>query len=265
LGQHEIATVQTTAIDPTTGMVNLTTMLAHAFGQWIASDWPVCPIAETANPQRMGAALTYARRYALFTLVGIAPELCNDAPSGGSAVLRSSRPADGHAGRRARTPGNGRAAVKSEPPVTLDQDQSAALRDKLLSELAELTTADLATLWARNALATKNKLTTTDAACVEDAFEQKVAQLAGSEAATAPSNDSSATKIDKEVAIESTSGGQGNNVDTGTLALSKPRRYRNKDHLRYVASRPASSVAASLRSAPPSLRAATGAWPQGQR
>ena len=81
---------------------------------------------------------------------------------------------------------------------------------------------------------------------MEDAFEQKVAQLAGSEAATAPSNDSSATKIDKEVAIESTSGGQGNNVDTGTLALSKPRRYRNKDHLRYVASRPASSVAASL-------------------
>jgi hypothetical protein len=29
-------------------------------GEWIASDWPICPIAETANPQRMGAALTYA-------------------------------------------------------------------------------------------------------------------------------------------------------------------------------------------------------------
>jgi hypothetical protein len=49
-------------------------LLAHASGEWIASDWPVCPIAETANPQRMGAALTYARRYALFTLVGIAGE-----------------------------------------------------------------------------------------------------------------------------------------------------------------------------------------------
>src|SRR6516162_10187463 len=48
--------------------------LARASGEWIASDWPVCPIAETANPQRMGAALTYARRYALFTLVGIAGE-----------------------------------------------------------------------------------------------------------------------------------------------------------------------------------------------
>ena len=85
LGQHEIATVQTTAVDQVSGMVNLTTMLAHASGEWIASDWPVCPIAETANPQRMGAALTYARRYALFTLVGIAgeddldaPDLCDD-------------------------------------------------------------------------------------------------------------------------------------------------------------------------------------------
>src|SRR5437879_6260312 len=63
LGQHEIATLQTTAIDQTAGMVNLTTTLAHASGEWIASDWPVCPIAET-NPRRMGAALTYARRYA---------------------------------------------------------------------------------------------------------------------------------------------------------------------------------------------------------
>jgi hypothetical protein len=80
LGQHEIATVQTTAIDQTAGMVNLTTTLAHASGERIASDWPVCPIAETANPQRMGAALTYARRYALFTLVGIAGEDDLDAP-----------------------------------------------------------------------------------------------------------------------------------------------------------------------------------------
>ena len=70
LGQHEIATVQTTAIDQTAGIVNLTTVLAHASGEWIASDWPVCAISETATPHRMGAALTYARRYALFTLVG---------------------------------------------------------------------------------------------------------------------------------------------------------------------------------------------------
>jgi hypothetical protein len=54
LGQHEIATVQTTEIDRAAGMVNLRTMLAHASGEWIASDWPVCPIADTASPRRMG-------------------------------------------------------------------------------------------------------------------------------------------------------------------------------------------------------------------
>jgi ERF superfamily len=74
LSQHEIATVQTTAVDQPAGVVNLTTVLAHSSGEWIASEWPICPITETAAPHRMGAALTYARRYALFTLVGIAGE-----------------------------------------------------------------------------------------------------------------------------------------------------------------------------------------------
>src|SRR5215468_7787305 len=80
LSQHEIATVQTTSIDATVGIVRLSTVLAHASGEWIASDWPVCSISDTAAPHRMGAALTYARRYALFTLVGIAGEDDLDAP-----------------------------------------------------------------------------------------------------------------------------------------------------------------------------------------
>src|SRR4030088_3685393 len=79
LGKHEIATVQTTAIDEA-GLIHLTTVLAHSSGEWVASDWPVCPVSETAAPHRMGAALTYARRYALFTLVGIAGEDDLDAP-----------------------------------------------------------------------------------------------------------------------------------------------------------------------------------------
>jgi len=74
LGQHEIATVQTTSIDQGAGIVNLTTLLAHSSGEWIASDWPVCATSEIGTPKRMGAALTCARRYALFTLVGIAGE-----------------------------------------------------------------------------------------------------------------------------------------------------------------------------------------------
>jgi ERF superfamily len=74
LSQHEIATVQTTAVEQAAGIVNLTTVLAHSSGEWIASDLPVCALSEMATPHRMGAALTYARRYALFTLVGIAGE-----------------------------------------------------------------------------------------------------------------------------------------------------------------------------------------------
>jgi hypothetical protein len=43
LGQHQIATVQTTAVDRTSGIVNLTTVLAHSSGEWIASDSPTSP------------------------------------------------------------------------------------------------------------------------------------------------------------------------------------------------------------------------------
>ena len=80
LGRHEIATVQTTAIDNEAGLIRLTTVLAHSSGEWLSSEWPVCALSETAAPHRMGAALTYARRYALFTLVGIAGEDDLDAP-----------------------------------------------------------------------------------------------------------------------------------------------------------------------------------------
>ena len=80
LGQHEIATVQATAIDRESGLIKLTTTLVHASGEWVSSDWPVCPVSETVAPHRLGAALTYARRYALFTLVGIAGEDDLDAP-----------------------------------------------------------------------------------------------------------------------------------------------------------------------------------------
>src|SRR5690349_16581670 len=80
LGRHEIATVQTTAIDADHALIRLTTTLVHASGEWVSSDWPVCPISETSAPHRLGSALTYARRYALFTLVGIAGEDDLDAP-----------------------------------------------------------------------------------------------------------------------------------------------------------------------------------------
>jgi len=84
--------VQTTAIDRDSGLIRLTTTLVHASGEWVSSDWPVCPVSETAAPHRLGAALTYARRYALFTLVGIAGEDDLDAPDLSPAMLPPSQP-----------------------------------------------------------------------------------------------------------------------------------------------------------------------------
>ena len=206
LGQHEIATVQTTAIDQTAGMVNLTTTLAHASGEWIASDWPVCPIAETANPQRMGAALTYARRYALFTLVGIAGEDDLDAPdlsdgprSPTTSAERSLKAGHGQPPAQQRKPGNGqrRYGIHGERPETLEPEQSAALREKLLTALGNITSTDNAAIWAREALVAKNRLAAADAKLVEDAFEHRLSELAQS--ATGEAADDAAPRDRKSV------------------------------------------------------------------
>src|SRR5215217_6005462 len=136
LGEQEIATVQTTAIDPASGMINLTTMLAHASGEWIASEWPICPVAEIASPHRMGAALTYARRYALFTLVGIAGEDDLDAPDlNGRAsgplpqAVSTSEPGElGEDGLRSSPTASPRGRPVRSPRVILAPEHSLALR-----------------------------------------------------------------------------------------------------------------------------------------
>ena len=164
LGRHEIATVQTTSIDEGAGLIRLTTTLAHSSGEWVSSDWPVCPVSETAAPHRMGAALTYARRYALFTLVGIAGEDDLDAPdlNGGMGALPQPAAPDGlgqqvvaggpgtdlppKAAVIASSPpipvaasGNGRRKPVRPPRVLLTADHSAALREQLISELKKFT------------------------------------------------------------------------------------------------------------------------------
>ena len=108
-------------MDQTTGLINLTTLLAHASGEWIASDWPVCSVIETETPHRMGAALTYARRYALFTLVGIAGEDDLDAPDIAAPISQRPEPVN------PKTSGhktNGSVPQTVAPPATkLRKDQ----------------------------------------------------------------------------------------------------------------------------------------------
>jgi hypothetical protein len=245
LGQHEIATVQTTAIDQTAGTVNLTTVLAHASGEWIASDWPVCAIAETATPHRMGAALTYARRYALFTLVGIAGEDDLDAPDliapspqtavhpGTQSENASRRTGNGHASPSRRS---GKIPQHARPPV-LDPDQSAVERDRLLADIKGLQSIDAATTWAHRILAAKNSLTETDARRVEESFQIKLATMKdeiGSQVSPASTASSS-------VPVSATSEGStaiADAVDKSALAFPEPRRVRDKAHMRFVARQP---------------------------
>jgi len=240
LGQHEIATVQTTAIDQASGIVNLTTVLAHASGEWIASDWPVCPIAEMASPQRMGAALTYARRYALFTLVGIAGEDDLDAPdvtSCGPGADREPNPTQDRFPSRESGNGRLRGATKGTTAV-LDAVQSAALRDSLLAEVASLTSADFAVTWAARALEAKNSLIAPDAKLLEDAFEQKLSGLsspAGNEIPTSESVAARETSPPQEPQASSVTSDQTRGIDKSVLTVAAPRRYRNREHLRYVA------------------------------
>src|SRR3954462_3360683 len=80
LCKHELAVIQTTHVDECTSTVLLTTTLAHGSGEWVSACWPVCRTLDMTNPKLMGAALTYARRYGLFTLVGLAGEDDLDAP-----------------------------------------------------------------------------------------------------------------------------------------------------------------------------------------
>jgi hypothetical protein len=266
LGKHEIATVQTTSIDQEAGLIRLTTVLAHSSGEWVSSDWPVCPVGETAAPHKLGAALTYARRYALFTLVGIAGEDDLDAPdlpgmsdNGAAGPGNSERP--NHAAAIHSQPG-GLPRKPRRPVSILDAEASAALRARMAAEIAGLTSVEVAIEWARGSIAAKNTLTAEDAGAVERAFryrmlvrqtspkpaaEELVAvrsgttSLLGSAVAELPSAEES-----QSVAPDHQRGRQGwqsrasralevERVDKSALTINEPRRYRNKEHLRLVA------------------------------
>lgn len=129
----------------------------------------ICPTSETANPHRMGAALSYARRYALFALVGIAGEddldapdlLAAPSPTAPSALLISDV---------ANNPKSNGSVHKFRP--ILGSASSAVLRDKFLAELS-CTEVNLVA-WAQQNLAAKNSLTADDARAVENAYQARL-------------------------------------------------------------------------------------------
>jgi hypothetical protein len=237
LSQHEIATVQTTSIDETTGIVRLSTVLAHASGEWIASDWPVCAITETAAPHRMGAALTYARRYALFTLVGIAGEDDLDAPdliTPTPTNLNTQRSDEkGRLNSGPRTPSkeaSGRATrVSTTSNAVLEPTASAALRDRLIAELKQLNSADDAADWAHRIMRSKNRLMAKDAEQVELGFQLRLSTLT-TDRPNAPGSKS--RERQRTGRVRKTA------INKAVLALPVPRRLRDREHVKSVAKQP---------------------------
>jgi hypothetical protein len=235
LGKHELAVMQTTAVDQPSRLVNLTTVLAHSSGEWISSDWPICQLAELASPHRMGAALTYARRYSLFALVGIAGEDDLDAPdlnvkaeqsdsqsqapiaaqAAFGAALGSSGPLPSHGGQR----------VSDNPE--LGADQSEQTRSQLIEKVAGLANTEQATEWARNTLPVKNRLAARDAQQLEEAFAAKLTLL------SEQSNEQGASRPSKLTESAQLNAQLSRNGNALELRLN-PRR-RDKAHLKYVA------------------------------
>jgi len=237
LSQHEIATVQTTSIDETAGIVRLSTVLAHASGEWIASDWPVCAITETAAPHRMGAALTYARRYALFTLVGIAGEDDLDAPdliTPAAPDAQTERPDDKPKGRLNGGPNYPKQRVRKgvlsrASNEVLEPTASAALRDRMIAELKELDSADEAAEWAHRIMGSKNRLTPRDAEQVELGFQLKLSTFTA-ESSNEPKSKPRTRKRrerNRQALINKT-----------VLALPVPRRVRDREHVKSIAKQP---------------------------
>src|SRR6516225_7267548 len=238
LSQHEIATVQITSIDESVGIVRLSTVLAHASGEWIASDWPVCAISETVVPHRMGAALTYARRYALFTLVGIAGEDDLDAPG----LIAPTTPASKTEAGKTKDRLNGGPNNQSHEQLrsgqqraansarTLEPKASEVLRDLLIAQLKALNSSEEAADWAHRVLASKNTLVVTHAEQIELAFQLKLSTLMTDQSATTEQPE--APRRGRRRRDRATS------VNKTVLTLPVARRIRDREHVKSVAKQP---------------------------
>ena len=237
LGQHEIATIQATAIDQETSLIRLTTTLVHASGEWVSSDWPVCPVSEMAAPHRLGAALTYARRYALFTLVGIAGEDDIDAPDLSVAAISLEAERDPRSTQQSPAEQVTRQTASRRPlragrqtPASLSQGASEGLRQRLISELEQLADTEALASWAHRALPLKNQLSAKDAEAIEAVFAARLTQLGETATVSQPQNQKPNGHRSQPRRTESGS--------KEVTVIGKPVPERDRNHLRFVAAQP---------------------------
>jgi hypothetical protein len=90
LSKNGLAVIQTPQFEGESTW--LETTLVHSSGQWMRSRYPVKPAKN--DPQGVGSAITYCRRYALMAMVGVVADEDDD---GEAAVGRANGNGNGHA------------------------------------------------------------------------------------------------------------------------------------------------------------------------
>ena len=213
----------------------------------------------------MGAALTYARRYALFTLVGIAGEDDLDAPdltttpngtpipetpkTHGNGQLNGTQHKFSLRGRREEN-------LRAQTKPILGAAASAQLRDRLIAEVRELGSSDDAATWAHKILAEKNTLIAEDAQAPRGGLPSQAGGAWESTAAD-PSkaevrNLAPPPNQRNEMAAKPKSLRRSRAIDKSALAMPEPRRVRDRDHVRFVAQHPCLDLRPAAGRCPPS-------------
>ena len=314
LGKHEIAAVQATSIDKDSGLIRLATTLVHASGEWMSSEWPVCAWTEANAPHRLGAALTYARRHSLFTLVGIAGDDDRDAPdlaerkpptqapreSPCEAHETTAAAAEGTAchlaatgvpkqivhGPSIQSPADGPTPAESANAIMslatarsghrsgkaavvparslLTREESAQKCEQLLNDLKQISSGDGLASWAHRILPVKNALQEEDARRLEESFSRRLADFHDDESDNGESVRERMVK-DRQPQLDLSNVPSENpspaatgrsrhrrpgkkaadvgRIDKSVLTFPEPRRIRDKEHLRFVATSHASYAA----------------------
>ena len=127
LAKNGLAVIQTTT--PTTdGTVRVVSTLAHASGEWVRGELAMKPVK--TDPQGIGSALTYARRYGLCSLVGIVADEDDDGEAAhgrGPGSGQGQKAAQGQAKQAKGMPpqGQGKAQGAAKPQGGTQPQQGA--------------------------------------------------------------------------------------------------------------------------------------------
>lgn len=153
-----IAFTQTTRFEG--GLLLLDTR-ASMGEQWMESEYPVCSFP--ARPQDLGSHMSYARRYSLFSFVGLVGEDEDDAEAIKNTPIA--------------------AAKKPEPkpkPAEFDAETSTEKRKVFVADLARITHTSKLIDWSNQTFDDRNRLTKDDYEAVKTAFALVQAELKGS-------------------------------------------------------------------------------------